>query len=210
MVDEAGSHCRVPASHRAPAYSTFSNRVLIAPGPAHQRFGEPGRRVLLHDACRALGAEHALVHRMVAIALDEADLAFFERYLDPAATRTHVTGRELRLLLRVVFARDGAAHEIAERVKGCTGEKARQSRPQLPTLPFPLSPSRVHPFGVPLTRLSRSRPHQPLPAAAGAAPSLTGPWAARQPSEAGEASCSAPGARGSARGAPLRRRECRA
>src|SRR2546428_712303 len=34
MVDEAGNHCRVPASYRATSYSTFSIRVLIAPGHA--------------------------------------------------------------------------------------------------------------------------------------------------------------------------------
>jgi len=31
MVGEAGNRCRVPAPHRATAYSTSSNRVLIAP-----------------------------------------------------------------------------------------------------------------------------------------------------------------------------------
>src|SRR5258708_15613145 len=92
--------------------------AALAPGPAHQGFGEARRRVLLHDAGRALGAEHALVHRMVAIALDEADLAVLDRHLDPAATRAHVAGRELRFLPRVVFVGDGAAHWIREWVNG--------------------------------------------------------------------------------------------
>src|SRR5256885_11698466 len=69
---------------------------------------------------------------------------------------------------------------------------------------FACSPFHLFTFSQSLTRLSRSRPHQPLPAAAGAAPSLTRPWAARQPGEPDEPSCSAPGARGSARGHPLR------
>jgi hypothetical protein len=34
MVDEAGNYCRVPAADRATSYSTFSIRVLIAPGRA--------------------------------------------------------------------------------------------------------------------------------------------------------------------------------
>jgi len=33
MVGEAGNLCRVPASHTATSYSTFSNRILFAPGP---------------------------------------------------------------------------------------------------------------------------------------------------------------------------------
>ena len=34
MVDEAGNHCRVPASRTATSYSTFASRILIAPGHA--------------------------------------------------------------------------------------------------------------------------------------------------------------------------------
>jgi hypothetical protein len=34
IVDEAGNLCRVLASHGATAYSTFSNRILFAPGLA--------------------------------------------------------------------------------------------------------------------------------------------------------------------------------
>ena len=34
MVGEAGNHCRVPAARTATSYSTFSTRILFAPGPA--------------------------------------------------------------------------------------------------------------------------------------------------------------------------------
>jgi hypothetical protein len=44
MVDEAGNYCRVPASYRPTSYSTFSIRVLIAPGRASdvpESFSQP-------------------------------------------------------------------------------------------------------------------------------------------------------------------------
>src|SRR3546814_8810662 len=57
---------------------------------AQQGLAEPGRRVVLHDAGRALGTEHALVHRMVGIALQIADLAVLEVDVDAAAAGAHV------------------------------------------------------------------------------------------------------------------------
>src|SRR5438552_1967361 len=86
-------------------------RAALAPWPAHERLAQSRGRVLLHDPGRALGAEHALVDRVVTIALDEADLAVFERDLDAAATGAHVAGRELGLLARMILEEDGASHE---------------------------------------------------------------------------------------------------
>ena len=60
---------------------------------ALQRLAQPGRRQHAHDAGRALGAEHAAIDRMVAIALDIAKRAVFQMDLDAAAAGAHVAGR---------------------------------------------------------------------------------------------------------------------
>src|SRR5262249_19078741 len=65
---------------------------------AQQRAGQPGRRVLRHDAGRTLAAENAVIDRMVAIALDVANLAVKEVHLDPAATGAHVAGGAFHLV----------------------------------------------------------------------------------------------------------------
>ena len=48
---------------------------------------------MLHDPGRSLGTENALVHRMVAVALDVADLAVTKMNIDAAAAGAHVAGR---------------------------------------------------------------------------------------------------------------------
>jgi hypothetical protein len=48
---------------------------------------------------------------MVAIALDETDLAILERHLDAAAARAHVAGGEFRFLLGVIVERNPGRHE---------------------------------------------------------------------------------------------------
>src|SRR5436190_23650355 len=70
---------------------------------------------------------------------------------------------------------------------------------------FTFSP--VHPFtfSQSVTCSSRSLPHHPAPATAGAAPSPTDLSAARRRGEMREASCSVQAARGSGRGGLLRR-----
>src|SRR5690606_32278612 len=50
-----------------------------------ERLLQPRRRVVLHDPGRALGAEHALVHRMIGIALDVAQAAVLDVDADAAA-----------------------------------------------------------------------------------------------------------------------------
>ena len=47
---------------------------------------------MLHDAGGTLGAENALVHRMVAVALDIADLAIAKMHIDAASAGAHVAG----------------------------------------------------------------------------------------------------------------------
>ena len=58
---------------------------------ALQRLPQPGRRQVVHQPSRALGAQHALVDRVVAIALDIADRAVLQVHLDAASARAHVT-----------------------------------------------------------------------------------------------------------------------
>jgi hypothetical protein len=56
----------------------------------------------MHDAGGALGAEDALVDRVVGVALDIADLAIAQGNADTTATGTHVTRRILDLDTTVV------------------------------------------------------------------------------------------------------------
>jgi hypothetical protein len=58
-------------------------------GPQERR-AQPCRRVVLHDAGGTLGAEHAAIDRMVAIAFDVANLAVLQMDVDTAATGAHV------------------------------------------------------------------------------------------------------------------------
>src|SRR5439155_19555239 len=77
---------------------------------ALQRLPELRRRILFHDPGGSLGAEHALVDRVVEIALDEADLVVLDGDLDAAAARAHVARAEMRLLPGTVVERDIAGH----------------------------------------------------------------------------------------------------
>src|SRR5215468_10315401 len=65
---------------------------------APERRRQPRRRVVVHDPCRSLGAQHALVDRMRSVALDVADAAVAQVHVDPAAAGTHVAGRLLHLV----------------------------------------------------------------------------------------------------------------
>ena len=61
------------------------------PHPLH-RCPQPGRRIVLHDARRTLGTEHAPVHRMVAVAFDIGDFPVLHVHVDPAPAGAHVAG----------------------------------------------------------------------------------------------------------------------
>src|SRR5262245_57188159 len=65
---------------------------------AQQRRLQPRRRVVLHDAGRALAAQHTPVYGMIAVALDVADLAVLQEHADAAAAGTHVAGGCLDLV----------------------------------------------------------------------------------------------------------------
>src|SRR5690606_23607968 len=56
------------------------------------------RRIVLHDPRGALGAEHALVHRVVAVSFDVADAAVLQAHVDAAAAGAHVAGGLLDLV----------------------------------------------------------------------------------------------------------------
>ena len=66
--------------------------AALGVGLAPQRLGEARRRHLLHDAGAALGADHALVQRVVRVALDVADLTVAQVHANAAAAGAHVTG----------------------------------------------------------------------------------------------------------------------
>ncbi len=66
--------------------------AAAARADAAQGLGQSRRRILLHDAGRALGAHHAAVHGVIAVALDVADAAILEMHFDAATAGAHVAG----------------------------------------------------------------------------------------------------------------------
>ena len=56
------------------------------------------RRLLVHDPGGALAAQHPVVHRVVGIALDVAQLAVAQVHANPAAAGAHVAGGVLDLV----------------------------------------------------------------------------------------------------------------
>jgi hypothetical protein len=75
----------------------------ISPLPTQQRLGQARGRILLHDARCALGTDHALVERVIGIAVDVADLAVLQMHANAAATGAHVAGGDLDFALNSVF-----------------------------------------------------------------------------------------------------------
>ena len=77
---------------------------------AQQRLAQFGSRILLHDAGRALGTQHALIGRVIAVTLDKTDFIVFQRHLDAAAAGAHITGGKFDFLLVVIFYFDDSVH----------------------------------------------------------------------------------------------------
>ena len=67
-------------------------RAALGAGLAPQRARQARGRLLLHDAARALGADHALVERVRRVAFDVAHVAVAHVHADAAAARAHVAG----------------------------------------------------------------------------------------------------------------------
>ncbi|MBV6477134.1 MAG: hypothetical protein MOGDAGHF_02816 [Rhodocyclaceae bacterium] len=84
----------LPGDRLERAFAAFTARL------AQQRFRQPRRRVLLHDAGAALGADHALVERVIRISVDVAHLPVDQMHADAAAAGTHVAGGFFHLLDR--------------------------------------------------------------------------------------------------------------
>ena len=86
-------------------------------GAANHRVLQLRFRILLHDARAALGAQHALVHDVIFVALNEANVPLtrlarfawtrFRRDLDAAAAGAHVAGGVMRLLLATILELNG-------------------------------------------------------------------------------------------------------
>jgi len=68
------AHIAEPFGGRRQRFLPLDLLELARPARADplQRLGQACRRVVLHDPGGALGAEHALVHRVVLVALDVA------------------------------------------------------------------------------------------------------------------------------------------
>ncbi len=96
----------LPGNRFVNAFATLGARL------PHQRLGQLGGGVLLHDPRRSLGAQHALVGGMVAVALDEADLVVLQRDLDAAAAGAHVARGVLDFLRVVIFELDLGVHAV--------------------------------------------------------------------------------------------------
>ncbi len=101
--------------------------ATIGSGLPFQGAGQAGRGILLHDARGSLGADYALVQRVVRVALDVAHFAIAERDANPATARAHVTrgifdfgatlGRILRHVTHKNFALWGVFQDRGTRLK---------------------------------------------------------------------------------------------
>ena len=76
----------------------FSGTAFRA-GLAAQRLGQPRRGILLHDAGTALGADHAVVERMIRVAVYVAYLAVAQMDAYPASACAHIAGSVAHLVL---------------------------------------------------------------------------------------------------------------
>ncbi len=102
-----------------PADGLELTRATLAAGLAQQRPGQPRRRHLLHDAGGTLGADHALVQRVIRVAVDVAHLrpvvAFAQVHADAATAGAHVAGGALHLRGR---ARRRVGQRVVQRLAG--------------------------------------------------------------------------------------------
>ena len=94
-----GSVARIFARRSAIVWKASSHEIAsnsarrrARPRLALQRLRQARRRVLFHDARRALGADHAFVDGVLGIAVDVADFAATQVHADAAAACAHVTG----------------------------------------------------------------------------------------------------------------------
>src|SRR6516162_6683372 len=84
--------CRQPADSGCDRLLPFDFAELTGATFADpsKRLSQLRRGVLLHDAGRALAADHAPVDRVVAVTFDVADAAVLEVNFDPATAGTHI------------------------------------------------------------------------------------------------------------------------
>ncbi len=82
-------------------------------GFAQERLRQARRRDLLHDPRGALGADHALVQRVLGVAVDVAQLAVAQVHADAAAAGAHVARGGLDLVDR---ARRGGGQRVVQRL----------------------------------------------------------------------------------------------
>ncbi len=78
---------------------------------AAQRLGQPRGRILLHDAGRTLGADHAVVQRMVWVAVDVAHLTVAQMHADAATAGAHIASGLFNFSLGI---RDGRSKRVVQ------------------------------------------------------------------------------------------------
>ncbi len=85
------------ASDSASSHS-ISRKSPFPRSPVRSRGLPPAtrRRIVVHDPCGSLAADHAVVHRMRGIAVDVADAAVLQVHPDAAPARAHVARRHRR------------------------------------------------------------------------------------------------------------------
>ena len=133
-------------------------RAALGARLAQQRLRQARRRVLLHDPRRALGADHALVDRVLGVAVDVAHLAVAQVHADAAAARAHVAGGRLDLGLA---ARRGIGERIVHVLVG--GQLQHADVSNVPVRPHasPAPPAPPTPAAPAPSRRARSAPPAP-------------------------------------------------
>src|SRR5690606_16904587 len=107
----------------------FAELARAAFADAQKRLRQSRRRIVLHDPGRALGADHALVDRVLRIAVDVADAAVLEVHADAAATGTHVARGLLDLVAgRLVEIQLGVRHDDPRDAGAARGGRGNGSR----------------------------------------------------------------------------------
>src|SRR5665213_1699375 len=104
-------YVRLPLRHHGASQGRWHplHRGQSRPSGQSRRAVRQGRRrrFVLHDAGGALGAQHAVIDRMGALALDVADATVLEMHRDAAAAGAHIAGGVFDFVADRLVSRDG-------------------------------------------------------------------------------------------------------
>ena len=110
----------------------FLEFIGAARAGAQQGLFQPGRRHVLHDSGSALGAQHAPVDRMIAVAFNVTHLAIAQMHIDAAAAGTHVAGGLPHFLVHGRRCGDGPVPDAAGQMLWCGLAHAHKNSSSLP------------------------------------------------------------------------------